>query len=218
MTVTYEVPTSGFYVVSGVLSPGVIQRIVDAVHEHARTFPFVHPRMRNGTLLSVEVTSFGDFGWWSDERGYCYTPTHPTTGRPWPEIPHVIRGITSTALYAAMPRVDHDRWAVSVDTVLVNRYAADASLGWHVDRTEADLVSPIVTLSIGADAVFEIRLNGKVHKMMVRNGDFVVMAGESRNAEHRVSRILPNPLLGEVGRMSITWRRTGLTPGGSPCA
>src|SRR6185503_12083087 len=120
--------------------------------------------------------SFGDFGWWADAKGYRYVDRHPITGEHWPTIPHAIRVMTSSFLYAAKPQENHNKWAASVDTVLVNWYAPSASLGWHVDRTEVDKRSPIVTMSIGASAVFEIRLSGEVHRMTLRHGDGVVMA------------------------------------------
>lgn len=254
MKVTYEVPEHGFAVVSGAHDAAAQDRLVALIRRHAEDFPFVHPTMRNGMPLSVRVTSFGKWGWWADDRGYRYTPTHPINGKPWPHIPEALGLAAVPFIYAAdeayvvdgirglggdtveASRRIRTQFALEIDTVLVNWYAPDASLGWHVDRTEADLTSPIITMSLGASAIFEIRLDGKAHRVTLHSGDGVVMVGPSRNAEHRIVRLLPpegpTPLdlfggppaspphdpLGDGTRMSVTWRRTGLTPGGSPCA
>lgn len=100
--------------------------------------------------------------------------------------------------------------------------------------------SPIFTISLGASAIFEIKLSRKISRLTLRSGDMVVMAGPSRSAEHRVVRLLTpaeaavasqddlfggtQPLppahdpLGNGTRMSLTWRRTGLKKDRPTCA
>lgn len=204
--------------------------------------PFAAPTMRDGTTMGVRVTSFGARGWWADRQGYRYTETHPTTGAAFPPVPGDIWGATAQALSAAAyysrkvdPAWSVDRWGITgceamydkIDTCLVNFYSAGTDLGWHVDRTEKDLTTPIVTFSIGATCTFEIKLPGADGEIAtvphaLRSGDAIIMAGLSRRAEHRVVRVRPEPQRGLFGgdyynpieasgaRLSFTVRRTGL--------
>lgn len=229
--ISYQSEAHGFSVVTGLVDPETLEWTVSIIRKHAERFPFERPTMRDGTPLSVKVTSFGDWGWWAGFSGYRYIGRHPTTNEPWPAIPHNLRLLALA--FAVAGRVPPG-WVPDIDTVLVNWYSADASLGWHVDRTEADKISPILTMSIGAPAIFEIRLSGEVHRVTLNSGDGVIMAGYSRNAEHRVVRLLPpakaaqpdlfggtpepppHDPLGDGTRMSITWRRTGIAKAAQP--
>ena len=40
--------------------------------------------------MSVRMTNCGRLGWVSDVEGYRYQPTHPETGKPWPEMPEQV--------------------------------------------------------------------------------------------------------------------------------
>jgi len=204
--------------------------------------PMLHPTMRDKTPLSVRVSSFGRRGWWADAQGFRYIEKHPV-GRPFPPIPDDIREATYHALHAASrytsevnPQHTAAEWGLprglydhvnAIDTCLVNLYAPDAVLGWHVDQTELDRVSPIVTFSIGASCTFELKLEirgeTRVVRHTLRSGDAVIMAGPSRLAEHRVVNIHPeqqadlfgpplyNPIQASAPgtRLSFTLRRTG---------
>jgi alkylated DNA repair protein (DNA oxidative demethylase) len=206
--------------------------------------PFVSPTMRDGTPLSVRVSSFGQRGWFADRQGYRYIPKHPTTGKAFPSIPEEIRAAAYQALYAAsrytrmcLPEHSSAAWglpdglhahASACDTCLVNHYGPGTQLGWHVDQTELDKVSPIVTFSIGATATFEIKVDvdgePRTFRHRLDSGDAVIMAGPSRLGEHRVTDIraeeqadlfgptIYNPLRATpTTRLSFTIRRTGFS-------
>lgn len=92
------------------------------------------------------------------------------------------------------------------DVALVNYYHEGDTLGGHVDDAELDLHQPIVTVSLGCEAVF---LAGGLTRdvpplpLLLRSGDAVVMAGESRKCYHGVPRIftdrpLPPQLLEDI--------------------
>lgn len=250
MRVVYSVPHRGLFHLRGVHMPHRLDEIAALIRQLQKVYPFVHPTMRDGSKFGVRVTSFGDWGWWSDSMGFRYIRKHPTADLPWPSISPELRIYGVAYMYLAQhhmreidpaytPEVWHmgkstDAWFSAVDTVLVNLYGADASLGWHVDKTELDTRSPIITMSLGASALFEVKLDGVVHKMILHSGDGVVMAGASRNAEHRIAKLLTpadvaveqqadlfngpppsdekiyNPLTNGA-RLSITWRHTGYT-------
>ena len=116
-------------------------------------------------------------------------------------------------------------WGDRIDTCLVNYYAHDARLGWHVDQTEKDRHSPIVTFSVGASAVFMVRVEHRgelvTQSHILRSGDVIVMAGKARLAEHCVHSIEIddqsqlfadnyNPIRESRSRLSFTVRSTGL--------
>lgn len=218
--------------------------LVVAARELKTAAPLVHPTMRDGTPLSVRVSSFGARGWWGDREGFRYVPVHPTTRKPFPPIPEDIREITGHALDAAAHYSalclgpawrPGEAWGTkqglyahvrALDTCLVNHYGPGADLGWHVDKTELDRVSPIVTFSLGATCTFDIKVARgdavTTFRHELRSGDAIVMAGPARLAEHRVTHIRAdeqadlfggnyNPIASSAPgtRLSFTIRRTG---------
>jgi alkylated DNA repair protein alkB family protein 1 len=64
---------------------------------------------------------------------------------------------------------------------------AGDTLGGHCDDVEADLAQPIVSVSLGCDAVF---LMGSTTRdvpptpVMLHSGDIVVLSGQARNCFH----------------------------------
>ena len=219
---------TGFCHIPGFLTAVQQDEFVAAARNLAAAAPLQHPRMRDGRPLTVRVSSFGERGWWADEQGYRYIERHPT-GVAFPPIPMDIAGATRTALWDA----GADRWiddierhVASIDTCRVNLYAPGAQLGRHIDQTERDRVSPIVTFSVGASCTFAVWLEDRGEPRAVRcvlhSGDAVVMAGPSRLAEHMVTDVRPAPQGDLFGgnydplhktapgtRLSFTVRRTG---------
>lgn len=174
---------------------------VRAVVAHS---PFYTPAMpRSGKPLSVRMTNCGPLGWMTDkDGGYRYQPTHPETGEPWPPIPDEIHAIwQELSNYPSMP-----------EACLINYYAGSSRLGSHQDADEADMAAPVVSISLGDDAVFHVgglRRTDPKHRFTLRSGDVVVLGGASRRAYHGVDRILPGTsgLLPEGGRINLTLRR-----------
>lgn len=171
--------------------------------------PLYRPAMpRTGKPLSVEMTNAGPLGWVSDQQsGYRYQAVHPVTGRPWPAIPdRLMRLWCDLAGYAASP-----------EACLVNLYGPDAKLGSHVDADEADTMAPVVSVSLGADAVFHVggpRRGDPKLKLVLHSGDVVVLGGDARRCFHGIDRILPSMggLLPGGQRINLTLRRVTLPP------
>lgn len=196
------------------LSPGVIlaraffgaaeqAALARSVEALAARAPFFRPRMpRSGKPLSVRMTNCGSLGWVSDVAGYRYERLHPETGEPWPAIPDLaMRAWRELAAYPHPPQA-----------CLVNFYDAAARLGLHQDADEGDFSAPVVSISLGDDALF--RHGGPARgdptrSVRLRSGDVVVLGGPARLAFHGVDRIYPgsSTLLEQGGRLNLTLRR-----------
>ncbi len=128
--------------------------------------------------------------------------THPATGRPWPPIPEaLVRIWRDVAGYPLAP-----------EACLVNFYTAEAKMGQHQDRDEADFTAPVVSVSLGDDCQFRLggtRRQDKTMPLRLQSGDVLVMGGTSRLAFHGVDRIYPDTstLLKNGGRINLTLRR-----------
>ncbi|HRH46177.1 MAG TPA: alpha-ketoglutarate-dependent dioxygenase AlkB [Pyrinomonadaceae bacterium] len=104
----------------------------------------------------------------------------------------------------------HKRWfKVSCQ----NFYAPKTGkLGLHVDDTEEDRESPIVTFSLGESCQFAIGGANKtdpVQRIIINSGDCLIMHRQGRNIYHGVEKLYPHSsqLLKNGGRISLTFRR-----------
>ena len=194
---------------SGVtLAPGRLDRIarvslVDALRNVVREAPLFTPTMpKTGKPFSVRMTNCGPLGWVSDRSGYRYQPTHPTTGRPWPAIPAALLDLWDEVTgYPHRP-----------EACLVNFYDADAKMGLHQDRDEADFAAPLLSVSLGDSCRFRlggVERSDPTRSFVLASGDVLMLAGPARLAFHGVDRILPgtSTLLSGGGRINLTLRR-----------
>lgn len=195
---------SGFLWLRGYLDDVAQSRLLLDVRAVMAAAPLFTPTMpRTGKLFSVAMTNAGDLGWVSDVHGYRYQAHHPDTGAPWPAIP--------TELLHLWDEVAPD--AATPEACLVNVYRGPAKLGSHVDRDEETFDAPVVSVSLGDDAVFHIgglrRSDPKV-RLTLRSGDVLVMGGAARLAYHGIDRVIAgtSDLLGpDGGRINLTLRR-----------
>lgn len=158
---------------------------------------------RTGRPFSVAMTNAGEFGWVSDKTGgYRYQNAHPQTGKPWPQMPALLLDLWSE--YAGYP--------APPEACLINYYEAGSRMGSHQDRDEKDLEAPVVSVSLGDDAVFHVggssRDDAKT-RMTLHSGDVVVLAKKARLAYHGIDRVFPgsSTLLPQGGRINLTLRR-----------
>ncbi|ESO07556.1 hypothetical protein HELRODRAFT_123161, partial [Helobdella robusta] len=76
---------------------------------------------------------------------------------------------------------------------IVNVYHKNSSLAGHVDNSEYDFSSPIISLSLGCTCIFLIGGPDKTSEptaLYLRSGDVVVMSGEARLCYHAVPCII----------------------------
>lgn len=176
------------------------QRLLAGIRDVAERAPLFHPETRWGRKMSVRMTSAGSVGWISDRRGYRYADTHPS-GVPWPPIPGPVLDIwRSVAGVARDP-----------DCCLVNHYDASARMGMHQDRDEASFDWPVVSISLGDDALFRIggtERGGSTVSHWLKSGDVLVLGGAARLAYHGIDRVRggSSDLLAGGGRINLTLR------------
>ena len=194
--------TTGFRLLPGRLSPEAQAELLEQVLARVGQAPFVHQVTPGGKPMSVAMTSLGPLGWTTDAAGYRYEPRHPTTGEPWPDIPQVLLDLWTEL---ADPQV-------APDACLINFYDAQAKMGLHQDRDEADFRFPVLSVSLGDTAVFRIgglKRSDPTYSVRLSSGDVCLLAGEARLIHHGVDRILAGSsrLIPGGGRINLTLRR-----------
>lgn len=190
----------GIAVHKGYLGPEAQQDLVKDLRKVIAKAPLFSPQTPYGKPMSVQMTSAGDFGWYSDRAGYRYAGAHPT-GTPWPEIPERVLEI-----WRDVSGVERDP-----ECCLMNFYRENAKMGMHQDRDEADFTMPIVSVSLGDSALFRIGnqdRGGKTESLWLESGDVMVMGGDARLTYHGVDRIRfgSSSLLSKGGRINLTLR------------
>lgn len=190
----------GFDIHKAYLEPVAQERLVEALRVVVEVAPFFRPDTPYGKPMSVRMTAAGLYGWYSDKTGYRYIKAHPS-GRPWPAIPPEILTIWD----------DVTGLARRPECCLINYYAADARMGMHQDKDEASFEWPVVSISLGDEALFRIgnaTRGGKTESIWLQSGDVVVMGGAARLTYHGVDRIRAgsSSLLSKGGRINLTLR------------
>lgn len=190
----------GFRIFKGFLEAAEQAALVEALRGVVRAAPLFSPMTPYGKPMRVKLTSAGRYGWVSDRRGYRYEPRHPD-GMAWPPIPEEVLQIWRDLVSSErMP-----------DCCLVNFYDADARMGMHQDRDEADFSWPVLSVSLGDEGLFRIgnaTRGGKTESHWLQSGDVVVMGGDARLTYHGIDRIKPGTsmLLEKQGRINLTCR------------
>jgi len=203
-------PLQGFSYHAGYLDQARQSRLLTAIRAVVAHSPFYTPTMpRSGKPLSVNMTNCGQLGWITDkDKGYRYEAEHPLTHQPWLPIPDEILCIWhELANYPLLP-----------EACLINYYQGTSRLGSHKDSDEKNTRAPVVSVSLGDDAVFHIgglKRTDPKQRLTLRSGDVVILGGASRLAFHGVDKILPgtSTLLRHGGRINLTLRRVTLRAG-----
>lgn len=191
---------NGALVYPGFLDEDAQRALLDDVRGIVRAAPLFRPTTARGKQMSVRMTSAGDYGWVSDRRGYRYEPRHPD-GMAWPPIPERVLDIWRSVSGASR----------DPQCCLVNYYDAEARMGLHQDRDEADFSMPVVSISLGDEALFRVgqtTRGGPTKSVWLRSGDVAVLTGAARLAYHGIDRVRPgsSTLLPDGGRINLTLR------------
>lgn len=197
---TRPISLKGAHVHRGLLDPATQRHLLGEIRSVIAAAPLVHPETRWGKKMSVGMTSAGALGWISDRRGYRYEACHPS-GVAWPPVPKTALDVWERVSGASR----------APECCLVNYYKEGARMGMHQDKDETDQTMPVVSISLGDDALFRVggtERGGPTESLWLASGDVVVLGGSARMAYHGVDRIRPGTsrLLEEGGRFNLTLR------------
>jgi alkylated DNA repair protein (DNA oxidative demethylase) len=160
--------------------------------------PFFKPKMpKTEKPFSVMMTNVGNTGWVSDKMGYRYQPNHPVTGENWCNIPPSFLKIWHALITDYTP-----------DCALINLYKGDARMGLHRDSDESDLSAPVLSISLGASALFKYggkKRTDPTTSFKLHDGDVVILQNQSRLIYHGIHKIFVNDK--HQNRINITMRK-----------
>jgi alkylated DNA repair protein (DNA oxidative demethylase) len=197
-------PLPGFRLLPGYLDAAQQRDLMAQVQAVLQAAPVYHATMpKSGQPMSVAMSNAGALGWYTDQDGgYRYIAQHPETVQPWPAIPQIALDVWR----AVVPD------APAPEACLINLYRDTAKMGLHQDRDEADFSAPVVSISLGDEALF--RLGGTTRKAPTRSfklssGDVLVLGGDARLAFHGIDRVIAGTsrLVPGGGRINLTLRR-----------
>lgn len=194
------------YLLSGFVAPFEAQILTD-LNAIILAAPLRQMMTPSGFSMSVTTTSCGQLGWVSDKKGYRYSQVDPVSNQLWPAMPDSFRQLAQhAAVTAGFASFDPD-------ACLINCYQPSTKMGLHQDKDEQDFTQPIVSVSLGVPAIFQMggfARTDKALKLPLYHGDVLVWGGESRLRFHGVLPIKAenHPAFGER-RINLTFRKAG---------
>jgi DNA oxidative demethylase len=186
--------------------------LLTALHDVIQATPFRRMVTPGGFTMSVAMTNCGKLGWVTARTGYRYTDYDPLNDLPWPEMPDAFAALAIKAA-AKVGFADF-----RPDACLINRYNIGARMSLHQDKNERDYSQPIVSVSLGLPATFQLggfERTDKPLKLLLEHGDIVVWGGSSRMRYHGVLPLKAGlqpaditPALKDC-RINLTFRKAG---------
>ena len=181
------------------------EALLSALQAVVEAAPFRRMVTPGGFTMSVAMTNCGEAGWVTDRQGYRYESHDPVSGLAWPSMPAAFRHLAG----AAADEAGFSGFAP--DACLINRYEPGAKLSLHQDKDERDFDHPIVSVSLGLPATFQLggcRRTDSLRRIALRHGDIVVFGGLSRLVYHGILALKDgeHPHLGRQ-RVNLTFRK-----------
>ncbi|TDR20480.1 alpha-ketoglutarate-dependent dioxygenase AlkB [Marinicella litoralis] len=181
------------------------ESLIDEVKAVTAQAPFRFMHTPGGKKLNISMTNCGDLGWISEPTGYRYAAKDPSSKRPWPAMPQPFKQLALTAARHANFK------NFQPNACLINHYKQGRVLTAHQDKNEPDLSQPIVSVSLGMSARFQIygdARNNKPLEIELYDGDVMVWGRSARLIYHGVKtkHSIPHPNLG-AHRINLTLRK-----------
>ncbi len=166
--------------------------------------PFRYMKTPGGKRLHISMTNCGELGWISESCGYRYARHDPSNGERWPKMPQLFKSLAQKAAEQCGFN------AFKPNACLINHYKQGDELTSHQDKNEPDMTQPIVSVSLGMSAHFQIYGDNRHNKAQVielYDGDVMVWGRTARLMYHGVktSKSIPHAELG-FHRFNLTMR------------
>lgn len=154
---------------------------------------FHHPDVKPNRFHKTPkypVKKFMCFGLYWNPLDYTYYPVIPEyKAKPFP-IPKPVKEISSKALSELFP------WSeFSPESVLVNFYTEDSSMGLHIDKDEEDREAPVIGLSFGSTCRFFYEAEtGEMKDIRISGNSLYIFGGKARQMRHGLGSIYAKTL------------------------
>lgn len=154
---------------------------------------FHHPDLRPNRFHKnpkYPVKKFMCFGLYWNPLDYLYYPLLPDTdAKPYP-IPKLLRSLSQQILDEFYPFPDY-----SPESVLVNFYTKDSSMGLHVDKDEDDDFAPVVGMNFGSTCRFFFEDDqGEMKDLRLPGNSIYVFGKSARLMRHGLGSIYTKTL------------------------
>lgn len=167
------------------------EQCLNLIRQVSQAAPFRQMMTPMGYPTQASMSNCGDFGWVSDLSGYRYSPVDPITQKPWPAMPDAFLRVHQSACELL------DLPKFQPDACLINRYEIGHAMGRHTDKDEQDTSWPIVSVSLGLPAVFQV-FKGQTStasiNVLLEDGDVLILSGVSRQQHHAIKAVKPDLL------------------------
>lgn len=180
------------------------ESLIDDIKAVTTAAPFRFMYTPGGKKLNISMSNCGDLGWISEPSGYRYAAKDPTSKQPWPSMPESFKQLAK----AAANKAQFDGF--DPNACLINHYKQGRELTAHQDKNEPDLSQPIVSVSLGMSARFQIYGDSRSNKPLeieLYDGDVMVWGRSARLIYHGVktNHGIPHPILKDH-RINLTMR------------
>jgi alkylated DNA repair protein (DNA oxidative demethylase) len=197
-----ETPSPGITLIKGLADSA---RCIELITDITQIAEFRHMLTPMGHPTQVAMSNCGEYGWTSQASGYAYLKYDPLNQQAWPPIPDYFLQLSQQAIQLSnLP-------SFTPDSCLINRYDIGMAMGRHQDKDEHDLSEPIVSISLGLSAIFQVfrdGRNGEKLDILLDDGDVLIMHGPARHYYHGIKPIKAHKLQPSLTqRFNLTLRR-----------
>ena len=157
----------------------IFARIISSIISQA---PLLQPKIPHFNIpFRVMITNAGEWGWYSDKKGYRYIRLHPETKKKWPSIDKNLIKLWHKYTKCNYPP----------NSCLINLYKnKNSKLGLHQDRDENDFTYPVLSLSLGNTATLLAgSKKNNLQKFTVKSGSIYTLSGETRMFYHSIQEV-----------------------------
>ena len=154
---------------------------------------FKHPSLKPNRFHAAPkypVKKFMCLGLYWNPLDYVYYSAIPENGvKPFP-IPQKLKLLCQNILSTYFPWENY-----SPETVLVNYYTSDSSMGLHVDKDEEDHVTPVIGLNFGSSCRFFYEgEDGVMRDIRIPGNSIYIFGGRARLMKHGLGSIYSKTL------------------------